>query len=73
MTMMTIWNEIVRFFVMVSMLFNICNQSPDTRKACLSDWDVWLYPEIQRGWDLKFGRETPYQEEKDKLESIKRD
>ena len=52
---------------MIVMLFNICNQSPDTRKACLSDWDVWLYPEIQRGWDLYTGKYVPYQEEKEKL------
>ena len=67
------WNELVRFFTMVVMLFNMCNQSPDTRKACMSDWDVWLYPELQRAWDLKFGREVPYQEERDALESIKQD
>ena len=56
-------NEIVRVFTMAVMLFNICNQSPDTRKACMSDWDVWLYPELQRAWDLRFGIETPYESE----------
>jgi hypothetical protein len=52
------------------MLFNICNQGPEARKACMTDWDVWLIPEIQRGWDLYTGKEKPYQEEKEKLENI---
>ena len=53
---------------MAVMLFNICNQSPQTRQDCMSDWDVWLYPEIQRGWDLRFGNEQPYQDEKEQLQ-----
>ena len=61
-------DDLVRLFSMIVMLFNICNQSPDTRKACLSDWDVWLYPEIQRGWDLYTGKYVPYQEEKEFLD-----
>lgn len=42
---------------------------PDNWKACTSDWDVWLYPELVRGWEL-YARETlPYQEESDILET----
>ena len=39
---------------MAVMLFNMCNQSDFNRKACMSDWDVWLYPELQRIWDTRF-------------------
>jgi len=65
--MIQLINDLGRLFTMIVMLFNMCNQSPETRKACLSDWDVWLYPEIQRGWDLYTGKHVPYQEEKEKL------
>ena len=60
-------SEIGRWISMAMMLFNICNQSPETRQACMSDWDVWLYPELQRAWDIRTGKETPYQEEDEKL------
>ena len=63
-------SNILRFLHMCVMLFNICNQGPEARKACMTDWDVWLIPEIQRGWDLYTGEEKPYQEEKEKLENI---
>ena len=55
---------------MAVMLFNMCNQSPQTRQACTTDLDVWLIPELQRAWDLRTGKETPYQEEKEKLDEI---
>ena len=48
-----------------------CATNPDNWKHCTSDWDVWLYPEIQRAWDLMQGSEKPYQEEKDVLQSNK--
>ena len=60
-------HEIVSLWTMIVMLFNICNQSDFTRKQCLTNWDEWLYPELVRGWDLKFGNEVPYQEEKEAL------
>jgi len=63
-------SNILRFLHMCVMLFNICNQGPEARKACMTDWDVWLIPEIQRGWDLYTGKEKPYQEEKEILEDI---
>jgi hypothetical protein len=34
----------------------------------MKDWDVWLWPEIQKGFDLKFGIEIPYQQEQEILE-----
>ena len=34
----------------------------------MKDWDVWLVPEIKKGWELYTGEQTPYQEEKDKLD-----
>ena len=52
---------------MCVMLFNMCAQNPQTRQACMKDWDVWLYPELVKGWELYTGEQTPYQEEKDKL------
>ena len=36
---------------------------PDNWQACTSDWDVWLYPELVRGWELYTGLETPYSSE----------
>ena len=63
-------SNILRFLHMCVMLFNICNQSPQTRQACMSDWDVWLIPELQRAWDIYTEKETPYQEEKEILEDI---
>ena len=30
----------------------------------------WILPEIQRGWRLYTGEETPYQEEQDVLQSL---
>ena len=53
---------------MLVMLFNICNQSDFNRQQCLKDWDVWLYPELVKGWELYTGEKTPYQEEKEKLD-----
>ena len=43
-------------------------QTDFTRKQCLTNWDEWLYPELVRGWNIKYGNEVPYQEEKDALE-----
>jgi len=52
---------------MFMMLFNMCNQTNFTRQQCLTNWDEWLYPELVRGWNLRFGDEVPYQEEKEAL------
>ena len=53
---------------MLVMLFNVCNQSDFNRQQCMKDWDVWLVPELQKGWELYNGETTPYQEEKEKLD-----
>ena len=61
-------STILRFLHMCVMLFNMCAQNPQTRQACMSDWDVWLFPELQRAWDIYTEKEKPYQEEKEKLD-----
>ena len=48
-----------------------CVTIPSNWKYCFSDHDVWLYPEIQRAWNLMQGTEKPYQEEQDVLEFTK--
>ena len=52
---------------MVMMLFTMCNQSPETRQASMTDWDVWLYPELKGGGTFRSVGEKPYQEEEEKL------
>ena len=61
-------STILRVLHMCVMLFNMCNSNDFNRKQCISDWDVWLIPEIQRGWDIYIEHHTPYQEERDLLE-----
>ena len=68
----TVTNLFVTFSYVVAMWSNLvvpCITNPDNWKYCLNDWDVWLYPEIHRAWELMSGEETPYQEEKDMLQS----
>lgn len=36
----------------------------------MKDWDKWLYPEIQKGWDLYWEKDKPYQNEREQLEDI---
>ena len=50
-----------------------CVTVPSNWKYCFNDWDVWLYPEIQRGWELMQGTEKPYQSEQEALQSTKGD
>lgn len=52
------------------MVFNMCNQSDINRQECMKDWDVWLYPELVKGWDIYTEKEKPYQREKEILEDI---
>jgi len=61
-------NDVGRVISMLVMVFNMCNSSEFNRQQCMKDWDVWLWPEIQKGFDLKFGIETPYQQEQEILE-----
>ena len=41
-----------------------CVTNPDNWKYCFNDWDVWLYPELVRGWELYTGQEVPSSTEK---------
>ena len=63
-------DQFFRLLSMLVMLFNICNQSDFNRQQCLTDIDVWLYPELVKGWDLITEKEKPYQNEKEILEDI---
>jgi len=63
-------DQIFTLLSMFVMLFNICNQSDFNRQQCMKDWDVWLVPELQKGWDLYTEKEKPYQNEKEILEDI---
>ena len=63
-----IWSYIVALW---SNLIAPCAFNPEAWKYCLNDWDVWLYPEIHRAWDLMRGKEKPYQEERNMLQSHK--
>ncbi len=63
-------DQIFRLLSMFVMLFNICNQSDFNRQQCMKDWDVWLVPELVKGWDLYTKKEKPYQNEKEILEDI---
>ncbi len=33
----------------------------------MKDWDVWLYPELKRAWDIYRNNSILYQDERDKL------
>lgn len=63
-------DQIFTLLSMFVMLFNICNQSDFNRQQCMKDWDVWLVPELVKGWDLYTEKEKPYQREKEMLEDI---
>lgn len=47
-----------------------CVTNTDNWKYCFTDWDVWLYPEIQRGIDLYLNPSSIYKEEQEKLKNI---
>ena len=53
----------LRTFSMAWMLLQICTQSAETVKACMTDQHIWLWPEIRRGWELYTERELPYADE----------
>jgi hypothetical protein len=46
---------------------------PVNWEYCSKDWDQWLYPEIQRGWEIYSNPSTIYQNERDSLENINKD
>lgn len=56
-------DTVIRALSMAGMLFNICTQSAETVKLCMTDQHIWLYPEIRRAWDLYTRRELPYSSE----------
>ena len=51
-------DSIIRGIGMASILFNICTQSPETVKLCMTDQHIWLWPKIQRAWDCTKGCHT---------------
>ena len=53
---------------MFAMVINICNSNEFNKQECMKDWNVWLYPELVKGWNLYTEKEVPYQEEKEKLD-----
>ena len=44
-----------------------CVTVPENWKYCSKDLDVWLYPELVRGWEAITGELCLYCEEKEKL------
>ncbi len=60
--------EATQLITMLVMLFNMCNSNEFNRQACMKDWDQWLIPELVRAWNIKSGKEIPYQDEKDMVE-----
>ena len=60
--------EATQLITMLVMLFNMCNSNEFNRQACMKDWDTWLIPELVRAWNIKSGKEIPYQDEKDMVE-----
>jgi len=47
-------------------VFTLCLQPPNW-KHCTTDVDVWLFSEVQRGFDIWSGKEQIYQNEHDYL------
>ena len=65
---MQLINYIIFFFNMVVVP---CVAVPENWNYCYKNMDVWLYPEIQKGWDLYTEKEIPYQNEREILENYK--
>jgi len=65
---MQLINYIILFFNMVVVP---CVTVPENWNYCYKNMDVWLYPEIQKGWDLYTEKEIPYQNERELLENYK--
>ena len=65
---MTALNYIISF---IGMVIIPCVTVPQNWEYCAKDWDVWLYPEIQRGFDMLTEKELPYQDERELLETYK--
>ena len=65
---MQLINYIISFFHMVVVP---CVTVPENWNYCYKNMDVWLYPEIQKGWDIYTEKEIPYQNERELLENYK--
>jgi len=65
---MQLINYIILFFNMVVVP---CVAVPENWNYCYKNMDVWLYSEIQKGWDLYTEKEIPYQNERELLENYK--
>ena len=47
-----------------------CVTVPENWKYCTKDLDVWLFPELVRGWEALQGDLCLYCEEKEKLNDL---
>jgi len=63
-----VWSYVVALW---STLIVPCVTVPENWKYCSKDLDVWLYPELVRGWELFTGQEVPYQAEQEALDELK--
>ena len=59
----------LRAFSMAWMLLQICTQSPENIRACMTDQHIWLWPEVWRGVELYLGREQIYSNEREVLQN----
>ena len=60
----------LRALSMAWMLLQVCAQSPENIKACLTDQHIWLWPEVRRGIELYTGREQIYSSERQILDNL---
>ena len=64
-------DKLVTIGIYLSAFFNTvvinCVTIPENWKYCSKDLDVWLYPELVRGWEALNGELCIYCEEKEKL------
>ena len=63
--LLTAWLYISAFFNTVVVP---CVTIPENWQHCSKDLDVWLYPELVRGWEMLTEGPCLYCEEKEKLQ-----
>ena len=67
-------SKISMIFMYLSAMWNTlivpCAMVPENWKYCTQDLDVWLYPELIRGYDALRGDLCPYCEEKEILDDL---
>ena len=61
----TLWLYLCAFFNGVVVP---CVTIPENWEYCSKDLDVWLYPELKRGWDMMTDGPCLYCEEKELLD-----